>query len=149
LRLLCGNSNINFHKKIRPVGAKLFQADRRTDMMHGHLNVTFEIITKVCREHSRFVPLWYTEQHFKLRPTHFLISLGQFIFAVRNLTDKFVGRIETHFVTSATGCAVCCGQATLVGSRQQSRYIVPKTCVYSQSAPEDGKNCRPKHVEQA
>jgi len=27
--------------------------------------------------------------------------------------------------------------------------IFPKSCIYSQSAPEDGRNCRPKHVEQA
>ena len=31
-----------------------------------------------------------------------------------------------------------------VGSRQQSQYIVPKSCIYSQSAPEDGRNCRPE-----
>jgi len=52
--------------------------------------------------------------------------------------------------------AVCCRPVTQIGwsqfhpigSRQQSRYIVPKSCIYSQSAPEDGRNCRPKHVEQ-
>jgi len=33
-----------------------------------------------------------------------------------------------------------------VTGRQQSQYIVPKSCIYSQSAPEDGWNCRPKHV---
>ena len=37
----------------------------------------------------------------------------------------------------------------LEGSRQHSRYFVPKRCIYGQSAPEDGRNCRPKHVEQA
>jgi hypothetical protein len=37
----------------------------------------------------------------------------------------------------------------LEGSRQHSRYFVPKRCIYSQSSPEDGRNCRPKHVEQA
>jgi len=36
-----------------------------------------------------------------------------------------------------------------VGSRRQSQYIAPKSCIYSQSAPEDEQNCRPKHVEQA
>ena len=36
-----------------------------------------------------------------------------------------------------------------VGSRQQSRYIVPKSCIYGQSVPEDGRNCRPKQLEQA
>jgi len=38
---------------------------------------------------------------------------------------------------------------SLVGSRQHSRYIVPKSCIYSQSATEDGRNCHLKHVEQA
>ena len=37
----------------------------------------------------------------------------------------------------------------LVRSRQQSRYMVPKSSIYSQSAPEDGRNCCPKHVQQA
>jgi len=41
------------------------------------------------------------------------------------------------------------GTVTPGGSRQHRRYIVPKSCVYSQSAPEDGQNCRPKHVQQA
>jgi len=36
-----------------------------------------------------------------------------------------------------------------VGGRQHSRYVVPKSYIYSKSAPEDGRNCRPKHVEQA
>jgi len=42
---------------------------------------------------------------------------------------------------------LCCLLPT--GSRQESRYFFPKSCIYSQSAPEDGRNCRPKHVEQA
>ena len=28
-------------------------------------------------------------------------------------------------------------------------FFQKKSCMYSQSAPEDGRNCRPKHVEQA
>jgi len=32
--------------------------------------------------------------------------------------------------------------------RQQSRCIVPKSCIYSQSAPEEGRNFHPKHAEQ-
>jgi len=28
------------------------------------------------------------------------------------------------------------------------QYIVPKSCIYSQSAPDDGRNRRPKHVKQ-
>ena len=31
---------------------------------------------------------------------------------------------------------------------QHSRCTVPKSCIYSHSAPESGRNCRPKHVEQ-
>jgi len=60
------------------------------------------------------------------------------------------------FLEQCTLSAVCCRPVTQiewsvqsvppVGSRQQSQYIVPKSCIYSQSAPEDGRNCRPKHV---
>ena len=35
-----------------------------------------------------------------------------------------------------------------VTGRQQHRCIVPKLYIQSQSAPEDGRVCRPKHVEQ-
>jgi len=31
-----------------------------------------------------------------------------------------------------------------VGSRQHRRYIVPKSCIYSQSAPEERRNCPPE-----
>ena len=36
----------------------------------------------------------------------------------------------------------------LVTGRQQYRCIIPKLYIQSKSAPEDGRVCRPKHVEQ-
>ena len=48
-----------------------------------------------------------------------------------------------------TDCAVCCRPVTPVGSRQHHRYIVPNSCIYSQSAPEDVRNCRQNHLEKA
>jgi len=38
-----------------------------------------------------------------------------------------------------------CGE--FVTGRQQYRYIVPKAVYTVKSAPEDGRVCRPKHVE--
>jgi len=35
---------------------------------------------------------------------------------------------------------------TVLSAAADSR--VPESCIYSQSAPEDGWNCRPKNVEQ-
>ena len=89
-------------------------------------------------------------------------------FALHVSGDSFV-RLEEHFdckysfLEQCTDSAVCCRLETQigwsscscsiqsvspVGSRQQSRYIVPESCIYSRSAPQDGQNCRPKHVEQ-
>jgi hypothetical protein len=36
-----------------------------------------------------------------------------------------------------------------VGSRQHNLYIVPESSTYSKIAPEDGRNCRSRHVQQA
>jgi len=52
-------------------------------------------------------------------------------------------------LSAAARCHSSIQTVSPVGSRQHSRYSVTKNFLYSQSAPEDGRNCRPKHVQQA
>jgi len=52
---------------------------------------------------------------------------------------------EKRMVQSIMHCI--CDIKTGTG-RQQRRYIVPKLYIQSKIVPEDGRVCRPKHVEQ-
>jgi len=110
---------------------------------------------------SKFSKQWY-QQPTRCNKICFIDS---FKLALRVAGDIYA-HIQEHFdciysfLEQCTGCAVCCRPVTQirwssiqsvspVGSRQHSRCIVPKSCIYSQSAPEYGRKCRPQHVEQA
>jgi hypothetical protein len=76
-----------------------------------------------------------------------LLCVGRHVIAA--WLSLCIMKLFSRLFTFDVCVTVSCRPVSPFGSWRQSWYIVPKSCIYSQSAPEDGRNCRPKHVEQA
>jgi len=68
--------------------------------------------------------------------------------AAVHVSDDKLAYLQEHFLTVYTAFGTHNAPILLPTGRQQYWCIVPNLYIQSKSAPEDGRVCRPKHVEQ-
>jgi len=96
-----------------------------------------QVVSCYSKSHDAFIKTCLILQWYQ-QPTRCskICFIGSFDLALHVSDDSFA-HLQEHFD---------CIYSFL---EQRTDFAVPKSCIYSQSAPEDGRNCSPKHIEQA